>query len=415
MQILILSSFLPNPNATHAGGVVLWRMLEGLATHHEISLISFVNDEKERLQSEALSEYCISLRTVLHPNTSTISDLGMRTAHRIRSLLFSNLPYEVWRFRSPAMTNAITHTLAETSFDIIQVEFTQMGQYIGEFQGHPHTLLREYDLSYLMRQRRMQTAKGRFSKLYQYIQWQRMRRYELAIYRRFHQVIVPSDQIKTELLAQLPNLDVSVVPFGITLPSVPASVESPVNQQILFVGAIGRSLNTEAVIYFYQQIWPHIREEEPETEFWIVGSDPPPQVRQLAQTDSNVKVTGFVDNLVPFYTRASVVVVPLLIGGGVVTKILDAMAMSRAVVTTSIANEGIGAVPGQDLIVADEPVEFARRVVELLRDPNQRQHIGQNGWRFVEEKFSWRSIIERLECIYDKMLTKNSRTARDKK
>ena len=415
MRILILVPFLPYPDVGHAGGIVLWHMIQGLAARHELHLISFVNNEREQNRQETLLNYCASVKTIFHVNASVASDFRLHASQRARSLLFSKLPYSAWRLRSRTMFKTVTETLKKMAFDIVQVEFTPMAQYIDVLENHPCTIFRGHDLAFILYERRVQATKIFWHKLYHYIQWQRMRRYELAIYRRFHQVIVPSDQIKTELLAQLPNLDVSVVPFGITLPSVPASVESPVNQQILFVGAIGRSLNTEAVIYFYQQIWPHIRAEEPETEFWIVGSDPPPHVRQLAQTDSNIKVTGFVDNLVPFYTRASVVVVPLLIGGGVVTKILDAMAMSRAVVTTSIANEGIGAVPGQDLIVADEPDEFARRVVELLRDPNQRQHIGQNGRRFVEEKFSWRSIIERLECIYDKMLTKNSRTARDKK
>jgi len=404
MRILILSPFLPSPGASHAGGVVLWRMIQGLAARHELTLISFVSDEEEQHQSQALLEHCTFVQTVFRENTSTVSDFGAQMGQRARSLVFSRLPYEIWRFRSPAMTDAITRALTETPFDVVQVEFTQMGQYANALQGHPRTIFREYDLAYRIRQRRVQTARGILSKLYQYIQWRRMRRYELAVYRRFRKVIVPSDQIEAELLTQSPKLDISVVPFGITLPSVPTSIESPDNKRILFVGAMGRSVNVEAVAEFYQKTWPRILAEEPDAEFWVVGSNPPPRICRLAQIDSNVKVTGFVDDLIPFYAQASVFVAPLLAGGGVVTKILDAMAMSKAVVTTSAGNEGIGATPERDLLVADEPDAFAKRVIELLRDPTRQQQIGQNGRLFMQAKYSWESIIARLECVYAEMI-----------
>jgi glycosyltransferase involved in cell wall biosynthesis len=254
-------------------------------------------------------------------------------------------------------------------------------------------------------ERRVRTADALWQKLYHYIQWRRMRRYELSVCRRFRKVIVPSPQARNQLLSQAPGLDVDVVPFGITLPQVPTTAGSPEDKLILFVGAMGRPFNVEAATFFCQRIWPRIRAKEPDAEFWIVGSNPPPHVCQLAQMDANIKVTGFVDDLVPFYARASVFVAPLLVGGGVVTKILDAMAMFKPVVTTSIANEGIGALSGRDLVIADEPSEFAEQVVRLLRDPTRRQLMGQNGKNYVEENFSWSGIINRLERIYDEMMT----------
>lgn len=404
MRILILSPFLPSPGADHAGGVVLWRMIQGLADPYELALISFVNDEQEQHQSEVLLDYCDSVQTVLHPNVLAATFSSLRVGQRIRSLLLSRLPYDVWRFRSQAMTDAITIALEKAPFDIVQAEFVQMGQYIGAFKGHPRTVFHEYDLTFTLCRRQIQTADSLWRKLYRYIQWRRMQRYELTICRRFHKVIVPSLPAKAELLAQSPGLDVSVVPFGISLPSVPANIESVDNKRVLFVGAIGRPMNVEAVVYFYQKIWPCIQVEEPDSEFWIVGSSPPPQISQLAQVDASVRVTGFVDDLASFYARASVFVAPILVGGGVVTRILNAMAMSVAVVTTSIGNEGIEAIPERDLLVADKPSEFAKRVVELLRNPAWRWQIGQNGRRFVEEKFSWQSIIDRLECIYNEMV-----------
>jgi len=403
MRILILSPFLSSPGADHAGGVVLWRMIQDLAARHELALISFVSNEQERNQSETLLDYCNSIRTVLHPNASAATGSDLRTGQRVRGLLLSRLPYDVWRFRSQAMTDVITDALEKVPFDIVQAEFIQMGQYIDALKDHPRTVFREYDLTFTLCRRLIQTADSFWLKLYRYIQWKRMQRYELAVCRRFHRVIVPSLRTKAELLAQSPGLDVSVVPFGVSMPSVPAKLESADNKRVLFVGAIGRPINVEAVIHFYQKIWPSIQVEEPDSEFWIVGSNPPPQISQLAQADANVKVTGYVDDLAPFYAQASVFVAPILVGGGVITRILNAMALSRAVVTTSIGNEGIEATPERDLLVADDPDEFARRVVELLRDPERRRQIGQNGRAFVQTQHSWESIIARLERVYAEM------------
>lgn len=404
MRILILSSFFPYETAPHAGGIVLWRMIEGLARRHELCLISFVSDEEEVHQARALSELGVSVETIAQDNASTASDLGGRTGQRLRSLLFSRLPYEAWRFRSKAMADAITRTLDERRFDIVQAEFTQMGQYASLFRHHPCTLLREYDLSYVLRQRRMQTARGQVAKVYHWAQWQRMRRYELSLYPRFHKVLVPSGRIREELLAQLPGLDIAVVPFGVTLPALPPPGELPDGKRVLFVGAMARSLNIEAVLSFHQQTWPRVLVEEPDAELWIVGSSPPPAICQLAESDDRVRVTGYVADLAPVYASASVFIAPLPVGGGVVTKILDALTMSRAVVATSVANDGIDAVDGRDLLLADDSEAFAGSIVQLLRDSARRRELGENGRRFVEQHFGWESIIERLEVIYDQLM-----------
>jgi glycosyltransferase involved in cell wall biosynthesis len=403
MRILILSSYLPAPDADHAGGVVLWRMIQGLAVRNQISLISFANDEQEKIRSNALLNCCDSVRTVLHSGVSAATSPDLRMGKRVRSLLLSSLPYDVWRFRSQEMATAISEAVVKTPYDIIQIEFTQMGQYVGILKDHPRTIFRQHDLTFTLFRRQVQTAESLQLKLYRYMQWRRMVRYELAVCRHFHTVIVPSRQAKAELLAHLPHLNVSVVPFGVSLARVPAGSEPNGDKRILFVGAMGRRVNIEAVEYFCQKIWPQIQEEEPHSEFWIVGSNPPRQISQLAQEDARIKVTGFVGELEPFYAQATVFVAPIVVGGGVVTRILNAMAMSKAVVTTSFGNEGIEATAGRDLLVADEPCEFTERVIELLRNPERRRQIGENGRAFVQSRFSWESIIARFERVYADM------------
>jgi glycosyltransferase involved in cell wall biosynthesis len=404
MRILILSSFVPDPEADHAGGVVLWRMIQGLAAHNEISLITFAHDDVQRCRAALALNCCESVRTIPHPCTSATISPDLQIGSRVRSLLLSSLPYDVWRFRARQMADAISEAVARTPYDIIQFEFIQMGQYAQALSNDPRTIFRRHDLAFSIYRRQIRTAGSVGLKIYRTMQWRRMQRYELAVCQQFRRVIVPSRKTKADLLARLPSLDVSVVPFGVSLPHVTPDRQPSAEKRILFVGALGRRANVEAVEHFALKIWPYIKKEEPESEFWIVGSHPPPPISQLAQKDSHIKVTGSVDKLEPFYAQASVFVAPILVGGGVITKTLNAMALSKAVVTTSIGNEGIEATPEQDLLIADQPHEFARRVVELLRDPARRRQIGQNGRRFVEGNFNWESIIDRLERIYAEMI-----------
>jgi glycosyltransferase involved in cell wall biosynthesis len=378
-------------------------MIRGLAARNELSLISFVNDEQEQHRSRPLANHCHTVRTVLQPGVSAAAGSELRMSNRVNSLLFSSLPYDVWRFRSQEMASTIGEALAKTDYDIIQVEFTQMGQYVDVLKHHPRTVLRQHDLTFTLFRRQVQTAKSNRLKLYRYIQWRRMQSYELAVCRRFRKVIVPSRRTMTELLSHLPELDVSVVPFGVSLPREPAESGSGSDKLVLFAGALGRRVNIEALDNFSQQIWPYIRAEEPDCEFWVVGSNPPARICRLAQKDARIKVIGSVDELEPYYAQATVFVAPILVGGGVVTRVLNAMAMSKAVVTTSVGNEGIEAIPGRDLLVADEPPDFANRVIELLRDQERRRQIGQNGSAFVRRRFSWESIIVQLERVYAAM------------
>jgi len=135
-------------------------------------------------------------------------------------------------------------------------------------------------------------------------------------------------------------------------------------------------------------------------KFRIVGSRPLPEVRALADRDPNTVVTGFVDEIEPAYKTATVFVAPLLTGGGIIVKILDALASGTPVVTTSIGNEGIGATPDECLLIADTPKDFAAKVVRLLHDGLLRERIGEAGQAFVAARFGKDALRKTLEEWY---------------
>jgi glycosyltransferase involved in cell wall biosynthesis len=176
---------------------------------------------------------------------------------------------------------------------------------------------------------------------------------------------------------------------------------------VVFTGTMNYSPNVEAMLYFADQIWPLIRTQVPGATLSIVGHAPPREILQLSDLP-NVTVTGSVPDVRPYLGAAQVVVVPLRIGSGTRLKILEALAMGRAVVSTSLGYEGLDLEEGRHLLVADEPAAFAARVTELLRDPARRAALGREGRRQVEETYDWRVIGLRLEATLRELVARGT-------
>lgn len=154
--------------------------------------------------------------------------------------------------------------------------------------------------------------------------------------------------------------------------------------------------------YFIQEIWPHIVKANTGARLKIVGANPPASLRALAS--SNIEFTGFVPDLRPHLAAAAAVVVPLRLGGGTRLKIVEAMAMGKAIVSTTLGAEGIEAVPGRDILIADQPEGFAAEVNRLLADPGLATDIGQSARQLAVERYSWKSAVQKLEQFYRKVL-----------
>ncbi len=167
---------------------------------------------------------------------------------------------------------------------------------------------------------------------------------------------------------------------------------------------MSRTRNVEAALYLHEKVLPLIREEIPHVKFYIVGSSPQEKIQQLAK-DKDVVVTGYVKDLGSYYERCAVFVAPILVGGGIIVKILNAMAAGRPVVTTHFGNEGIEAVPEREIRIADSPQEFAQKTVELLTNDDLWHMTARNGRGFVRRKYDWEKAMQELEQAYFSLLS----------
>jgi glycosyltransferase involved in cell wall biosynthesis len=161
-----------------------------------------------------------------------------------------------------------------------------------------------------------------------------------------------------------------------------------------------RAVNVEAVEWFVERVWPQIRAEIPSAHFTVVGYRPPAEIEALDR-EADITVTGFVDDLAPWYRSADVFVSPMLVAGGLLQKVLDALATGVPIVATSVSNHGVGATPGEHLLTADDPANFAASVVRLLRHPEERRALGRAGQQFAEATYDLEAAIKRWEKSWE--------------
>jgi len=170
---------------------------------------------------------------------------------------------------------------------------------------------------------------------------------------------------------------------------------------ILFTGTISYYPNVEGILWFTKHIWPLIKQKRSSAQFCIAGKSPPAEIQALASTDDGINVTGAVDDMRDYYASASVVVVPLRVGGGTRLKILEAMAMGKAIVSTSVGAEGIDYTNNQNIVIEDEPELFANSTVNIMHDQELRKNIEVQGRKLVEKLYDWKAVTGKLCDIFE--------------
>lgn len=414
-KILFLTSQLPYP--PHQGGAIrTYNMIVNLAPRHEIHLLSFVNSPGDLERAAPLRQYCRTIEVVPVPQRSTLK--------RLLTTLFSPLPDMALRLPSAEFRRKLAARLEGEHFDVVQVESIEMAPYamsdIGwetdnrpfdpstglRAQDRPLWVFDDYNAEYVLQQRAFETdvrhPRRWIGAFYSFIQWQKLRRYEAAVCRRVDRVVAVSEADR-EILQKLgPGVRVTVIPNGVDTRAYQPGQTYPLvlePHSVVFTGKMDFRPNIDAVLWFCHQVLPLIKAQVPDVHFYVVGQKPPPRLRPLAE-DAAVTLTGYVDDVRPYIAGAGVYVVPLRIGGGTRLKIMEAMALGKAIVSTSLGCEGYPVTPGRELVIADTPQDFAWWVVELLGDACRRKGLGRAGRRLVEERYDWRAIVPRLEEVY---------------
>jgi sugar transferase (PEP-CTERM/EpsH1 system associated) len=400
-KILLLTPDLPYP--PHQGAAIRsFNLLKNLASRHDIHLLSFIQEGNTSKRTSPLSKYCSNIATVPPPRRST--------KRRALSVLFSAKPDMALRLPSPEFTNQLRIHLMRERFDFVQVEAIEMAQYGLEIKemnlpSPPLVIFDDINAEYLLQRRAFETDTKHPSlwlgALYSLIQWQKLRRYEREVCRRMDRVVVVSQADRKALQRLLPGLDSTVVPNGVDSNYYsPAGMEGESDTALVFTGKMDFRPNVDAVLWFAHKVWPLIQEAIPETRFKVVGRNPHPRLDHLKELPG-ITLTGYVEDIRPYIAEAGVYVVPLRVGGGTRLKVLEAMSMSKGIVSTSMGCEGIDITPEQELFIGDEPLSFAEKTVNLMRDRERRQELGLAARRLVEDRYDWQHIASLMERVYE--------------
>jgi glycosyltransferase involved in cell wall biosynthesis len=230
-------------------------------------------------------------------------------------------------------------------------------------------------------------ASARFAEAYRKLERQWLPRFDV--------LLVASESDRQRVIDACGHPCVHVYPNALPEIPLPSTKEAAA---IVFSGNLEYHPNVEAVRWFHSYVWPLLREAAPEIEWRLVGRNPE-AIAGLVAGDPRIRVIGPVPDAVTALAEARVCVVPLLSGSGTRFKILEAWAAGRAVVSTTIGAEGLGALDGENLILADSPEDFSAAVVRLLRDPDLRARLGQTGRALYLERFTWQVAWRGLDGV----------------
>ncbi|MGD1993987.1 MAG: glycosyltransferase [Anaerolineae bacterium] len=400
MKILFLTPQLPYP--PYQGTALRnWGLISGLARTHAVSLLSFAAPGQDPQPEPPLAAVCESIETVPQPSRSL--------PQRLRDLVLSGQPDMALRLESPVFRERLADWLARGRFDVVHVEGIELAPYLDVLEAarpRPLILFDDHNCEYLLQKRAFLTDLRRplrwHGAAYSFFQWQRLRRFEAQVCRRSDRVVAVSEADAAALRALVPGVEPLVVPNGIDVTVyTPDRTPAPTMgaAALVFTGKMDFRPNVDAMLWFARHVLPLVRQEVPEAHLWVVGQRPHRRLEPLREHPA-VTLTGWVKAVQPYIAGATVYVAPLRMGGGTRLKLLEAMALQRAVVATNLGAEGFPVTSGRELILADAPEAFAAAVVNLVQDPDRRAELGRSARRFVCQGYDWRVLIPRLESCY---------------
>lgn len=394
MRVLILYPFLVK--AGSLGGVArVTRLVEYLAHNgHEVWLACFATPEQraDRESYESVRRHCHEM-IVLSPEKRSV-------VRKALSLAFGRRPTYVDHFASAAMRAEIGRILTTQDIDVFHVEFTYLGDYVSEASGTGcATVLVDEELNFNANRLLFRSAPWSLRGLRALRESRRFERYELAAAARFDRVLAIVESERRLLLERNPHLNVGVYPNSVDTTRFSATETDSDPGSIVFVGNFEHYPNVDGVSWFVRNVLPAVRSAVPDAHLTIIGANATPTVNQLAR-EPGVEVLGYVDDIRPHLAHSSAFVCPLVNGGGMRGKALEAMSMARPVVATALGLDGIAARDGEHAMIADEPLAFAAALIRLLRDPALQARIGQAGRSLVTGNYDDRVVFADLERTY---------------
>jgi len=387
------------------GRIRSYHLLRALAEIEELTFLSYYGGPRDEEYEAAIQKELPGAITVC---TAASDATAFEQGFLYLRCLPGNAPFAVSKFTNSKVRGVVEEQYDKKAFDVAICDFLSASLNFPEVLSRP-TALFQHNVESCLWERLADRESNLVKKLFYRVESAKMARYERKAIARFHHVIAVSEVDRQQMLAMKSDCPITVVPTGVNCreyPVAPASQSRP--PRIVFIGSMDWEPNIDAVAFFCREIWPIVLAEFPDSVFEVVGRNPHASVRRLAS--QNVKVTGTVPSVRDYVDPASVVVVPLRIGGGTRLKIFEAMAMGKALVSTTIGAEGLDVTSGRDVILADDPRSFADSILLLLRDDALRRRYEIAAAQLASQ-YDWSEIAKRFRDALEQTVSDTSRNS----
>lgn len=403
MKILLLTPQLPYP-PQQGTSLRNYHIIRGLVRRHDLSLLSFTEQEPEADTLTVLERLNVRVQTVPAPARTVVQ--------RLRGLLTSSQPDLAQRLASVAFEQALAQWLQEEAFTVVQIEGLELACYIPTIRRAApggRIVFDNHNAETALQHRAMLTDRGNprrwAAALYSWLQVGRLRRFESWACRAADALVAVSEGDAAAMRQLVPQKAVAVIPNSIDVaqydqPFAPAQLPGPFD--LLFSGKMDYRPNVDAVLWFAEAVWPLLRAERPSISWAIAGQKPHRQLERL-KAESGITLTGQVETIFPYLAASTLYIMPLRIGSGTRLKLLEAMAAGMAVVSTTVGAEGFPLQSGRELVVADSAEQMAAAILELLADVDARRRLGEAARKFAAD-YDWRRIVPLFDQVYADVL-----------
>jgi glycosyltransferase involved in cell wall biosynthesis len=406
LRILFLSQLIPHPPDTGAK-IRSLHTLRYLAQNHHVTLLAFTRLDDPLVAVEHLQGICEDVQVV------PIQRRRLRDIQSMATSLLGRKSFVIERDFFPEMVQKVDQLMAAEAFDAVHADQLWMAQYairaISQKAG-VKLVLDEHNACFQIFQRLAESERNPLKRLIYNREARVLHQYETWACSQFDRVVTVTQEDRAILSGM--GSKASTKKWDDVFTTIPICVDTqevqPVNPimdsyNVFYLGTMFYLPNITGVLWFVQQVWPRVLDRVPQATLTIAGKNPPAKIQALSTSNdmgTTIQITGYVPDPLPYLERAAVFIVPLLAGGGMRVKIIDAWRWGLPIVSTSTGAEGIDYRDGENILIADDPGAFASAVVRVLCDPELALRLRENGRSWVEQHYDWRRVYPAWDAIY---------------
>ncbi|HZK07535.1 MAG TPA: glycosyltransferase [Bacteroidales bacterium] len=395
MKILFLCNKSPWP-PREGGPIAMNAMVEGMAAAgHQVKVLA-INTNKYQVDVEKIPQ---EYRQKTQIETVYL-DLSIRPVDAFLNL-FSNASYHVQRFISAAFRDKLIEILQNDNYDIVQCETLYLSPYLPVIRAHSKAkiVLRAHNIEHLIWQRVAAITSNPLKKIYLKHLATKLKRYELKVLQKYDGIAAITSTDAAFITKFACTTPVTDIPFGIdtskylTPPKVTEEFPS-----LFHIGAMNWMPNEEGMSWFLKEVWPKVHAQFPDLKFYVAGRAMPDWLLNL--NTENVEVVGEVDDAAIFIASKAIEVVPLFSGSGIRIKIIEGMALGKAIVSTTIGAEGIRVTHAKDIMLADTADDFAEAISRCVEDAAFCRQLGDNARQLIHLHHNNADLMRKLSEFY---------------